>query len=354
MHKLARLKHAPNIVNQLKKQFVHEHTTVQLINANGLLAHTCFFGIFLYIDMPMLALVNVVSITIWLTAIFLTYKAYIRISVVITTIEVAAHATIATIALGLGSGFHLYLWPAALLMCIIPAQYGKVAFVCLATIIVPLLLLNLYAPYQYPEYEALYEYLHAFNLFSAAVPFIFIASVIRSIYRHNFNNVSWQANQDQLTGLINRRRALEIIELARAEQQTVCLALGDIDKFKQVNDTLGHAAGDDVLVNIAHFSQAQLKGVGQCCRWGGEEFLFIFIGQSFQRSVDKMEEVCDQLPKKVVIDALQRSITCSFGVTEILPEESTANALARADEFMYHAKRNGRAQVISFLISSTS
>ena len=337
--------------NNLRKRSHHiiddEATTLQLINVNGLLAHVCFIFLFLVLDIAWLALVNVISVVAWSISIILTILHRYRESILLIAFEISSHAAIATIELGLAAGFHLYLWPAVLLMCVIPARNNVASYVCLGMILFPLLLLNLFAPFEKSEYLSLYTPLFVFNLILASIPFIIIAAIVRLIYLHNVANMKKQAETDELTGLMNRRRGMEYLKSCVEDSQPVCIALADIDHFKQVNDSFGHQIGDNVLISLSNLLKQRIKTPAASCRWGGEEFLFIFPTTELEQAAKLLHELCLEIPEAVKVKGVDRPITCSFGLIQIIENEPIHHAIARVDTFLYQAKDSGRFQVKS-------
>lgn len=155
------------------------------------------------------------------------------------------------------------------------------------------------------------------------------------------------AINDELTGLANRRHMQERLEQERNRcERTGCrfsIAIIDLDHFKRINDTRGHAAGDDVLRAFAAESVATLRGADLLSRWGGEEFLLLLPdtrGDQAQASVMRLLEHVRGLPFPGGL-----SLSFSSGVTEYRPGETVPQTLARADRQMYAAKQAGRDTV---------
>ncbi len=152
---------------------------------------------------------------------------------------------------------------------------------------------------------------------------------------------------DELTGLPNRRSIMEALAwstaLAERDVTPFCIALIDLDHFKQVNDSLGHAAGDAVLQRFALIAGGTIREIDLLGRWGGEEFLLILPGVSPTTA----QAVLQRLQAAVRDSILEgHPVTCSAGVAGFRRGESSATLLARADERMYAAKHAGRDQVV--------
>ena len=158
-----------------------------------------------------------------------------------------------------------------------------------------------------------------------------------------------EATRDSLTGLLNRRAVMEKLshELERAtrDEKPLSLMLLDLDHFKSVNDSCGHAAGDEVLREAARRMQKAMRSYDAVGRYGGEEFLLIAPGCSEQHSLTLAERV----RAAIANCAIQTShsslqITCSMGVvvSEGKEEESAESLIHRADQALYRAKARGR------------
>ena len=154
---------------------------------------------------------------------------------------------------------------------------------------------------------------------------------------------------DALTELNNRRSAdkkLEEIRLKAVEMgMKYCVCIGDIDFFKKVNDTYGHEMGDVVLCSVAEKLRKGMAGKGFAARWGGEEFLLIFENRELDIACRELSMILDEV-RTIYVPDTDRQITMSFGLTELIPGESTDDSLNRADTNLYEAKESGRNQII--------
>jgi diguanylate cyclase len=159
------------------------------------------------------------------------------------------------------------------------------------------------------------------------------------------------AARDELTGLANRRHALEL--LGQAERRTdrvtneSCVAMIDLDHFKGVNDALGHSAGDDVLRTFANHASTVLRESDMLARWGGEEFLLLMPDTSQEESaqvVERFRAVFSQPGQWHWKPDL--SVTFSAGLTQHRPGETMEKTVARADLALYQAKAQGRNLIV--------
>jgi diguanylate cyclase (GGDEF)-like protein len=147
---------------------------------------------------------------------------------------------------------------------------------------------------------------------------------------------------DALTGLRNRRFFDEVIDhelnLHRRYGTPLSVLFLDIDKFKSINDTLGHAAGDRTLREVATFLQRKIRDADYVFRWGGDEFLLLLScreDEALRRGLDLQNEF-----RATAAATLAKDVRLSFGCAEVSPLAESANdALKLADERMYANKR---------------
>ena len=159
------------------------------------------------------------------------------------------------------------------------------------------------------------------------------------------------ATRDELTGLPNRRHMMELMEqeLRRCVRSghTFCLAVIDIDHFKQVNDTHGHGVGDEVLTQLAYEMQGALRLSDVLARWGGEEFVAMLSDSRAALARGGVERVRDTVAGlSCQAEGVVLQVTVSIGLAEHHAGESVAQTLARADRALYEAKAKGRNQVV--------
>jgi diguanylate cyclase (GGDEF)-like protein len=164
------------------------------------------------------------------------------------------------------------------------------------------------------------------------------------------------ATQDPLTGLLNRRGMQTQLqsEWMRAKRYGLPFSVIslDVDHFKRINDDFGHDAGDRVLVAVARVLSGEVRETDGIARMGGEEFLVLMPGTRAEVEgvalATRLRQVLNSTPVEVEA-GLQVTVTASWGVSGILPQDSGAeDVLRRADEALYQGKRSGRDRVVLF------
>ena len=168
-----------------------------------------------------------------------------------------------------------------------------------------------------------------------------------------YRQVEQLAGTDPLTGLHNRRQffklSTDLFDAARETNQPLAALMVDIDHFKGINDTHGHAAGDDVIREVAGRLRSMLRETDVLGRYGGEEFVLILPGHA----AGALASLGERLRRCVADAAVQTrsgplDVTISVGTTHLRPKDRTLDdALARADTALYQAKQNGRNRVVT-------
>ncbi|SIQ68160.1 GGDEF domain-containing protein [Marinobacterium stanieri] len=172
--------------------------------------------------------------------------------------------------------------------------------------------------------------------------------------------MTYLAEHDALTGLANRRHFQAAARrLLRQCTQSLCVAIGDIDHFKQVNDRYGHAEGDQVLVNLSKHLSEGLRESDVLARFGGEEFAIILPISSLEDGQAVLDKLRLQISSQHLTPDTHTDLTMSFGIALIDNSQMTCDAsdqqietlldaaLVAADQALYTAKRKGRNQVVA-------
>lgn len=169
--------------------------------------------------------------------------------------------------------------------------------------------------------------------------------------RQQLHELRKTTNTDPLTGIGNRKYLEGHLRAALAEnsgsENGEALLFMDIDHFKEVNDTYGHDMGDKVLHMVAATLKQNIRSTDWLGRWGGEEFVAILNDVG---SVSDLMEVCNKLrilveSSHLVLDGKRIWVTISIGATMLLPDDTDASFIKRADALMYQSKKAGRNRV---------
>lgn len=162
------------------------------------------------------------------------------------------------------------------------------------------------------------------------------------------------AHSDPLTGLPNRRlfykRLDALVEPGLRKQGAFAVMLVDLDHFKQVNDTLGHGAGDLLLLEVAIRMQARIRELDTVARLGGDEFGIILLGlQSASQAASVAQKLLSGLLEPFELEGHKVTISASLGIG-LCPQDATdtADIVRCADTAMYAAKHAGRNQFLFY------
>jgi diguanylate cyclase (GGDEF)-like protein/PAS domain S-box-containing protein len=158
-----------------------------------------------------------------------------------------------------------------------------------------------------------------------------------------FQKTQLQASTDSLTGLINRRSAEELMRSLLRSRRAFALALGDLDHFKQLNDTHGHEAGDRALRLFADVARRGIRDLDTIARWGGEEFVVLLPDLDRFGAVEVLERMRAALARAHPGETPR--FTVSFGVSDTQQAQSASLLFRVADEGLYAAKLAGRDRV---------
>ncbi|MGN0606918.1 MAG: GGDEF domain-containing protein [Oscillospiraceae bacterium] len=259
---------------------------------------------------------------------------------------------------GAGDGFSI-LW-LMLLPALAPVVCGRKTSVIVCGLVFVLLVAALWTPLNN---LLMYEYSDSMRL---KIPLLYVAFYTTSYFlelirEYTMDMLSEAQNEykylylhDALTGIYNRYGFNQIIDekVKHINDGGLALMILDIDFFKKVNDTYGHANGDIVLCAVAQLIQMNVEEMGDVCRWGGEEFAVLLdkssdaenIAENIRKSVQEFTVPGDEHDINVTI-----SIGLSI-VKESMKKIDIAKLVTDTDNCLYNAKRNGRNQVISCIM----
>jgi diguanylate cyclase len=165
------------------------------------------------------------------------------------------------------------------------------------------------------------------------------------------DRASSEARHDPLTGALNRKGLDESMErelsTVRRKETPLCVSLLDIDNFKKLNDSLGHDTGDAALNHLATVARESMRPQDTLARYGGEEFVILLPDTTLEKGIEAMTRLQRELTKRFFLAGTEKVlITFSAGVAQLGDGEAGADAIKRADEAMYLAKRAGKNRVL--------
>jgi len=199
-----------------------------------------------------------------------------------------------------------------------------------------------------------YVYLWPVNLLLQASAFSTVSLLALTI-RRRLDREQQLARLDPLTQLANSRAFFERarVEIARARrfQRPLSVAYLDLDNFKQVNDTLGHETGDELLKTVAQTLTTTTRATDLAARLGGDEFGLLFPELSAEMCQPLVERVCQRVAED--LRAQHWPVTVSIGATTYLAvPDDAAGIMSHADELMYEAKKAGKNRVHFEVVAS--
>jgi diguanylate cyclase (GGDEF)-like protein len=199
--------------------------------------------------------------------------------------------------------------------------------------------------YVQSSYAAVSQALGA--VFLVAIALLIMVMIVRDVLA----DATAKSETDGLSGLLNRRgfelHAQDTLRHAARQGMTTSLVIADLDDFKSINDSFGHASGDRVIEAFAALLREAASGNGVVGRIGGEEFAILLPGSHLAAArlfAEGTRSAFGALPIAGLPD--DRRCTASFGVAELNPGESFSELMSRADHALYGAKKSGRDRVL--------
>ena len=312
-----------------------------------------YIALFVWLGSWPLTLVNVGSIALYLAAYALIRHRKNAWGLTLIWLEVAAHTALGSLLIGWESGFHYYLL--LFVPAIVVANAGRYAVPFVVALLAYYLglwalcnHLGTLAPLA-GKGQQIVNWIHICIAFA-------LSAALAGHYRRTIviaeNKLLKMATLDGLTGLYNRShfqsQARHALAVCERTQEPVALLLCDIDHFKHVNDTHGHAVGDQVLQATAKIMTQNMRAGDLLARWGGEEFLALLPRTSptaALEAAERIREAVEAFTLSVSDTNTQVRVTISFGVSSVRCLDDLQAATARADQALYASKDNGRNRV---------
>lgn len=334
---------------------------VEIITALCLLIHSGYGVFFWFAHIPHLAIMNAISVGLYIFIFYLTTKGFFKTPAIIAFFEVLTTVVVTSVTVGWNYGFFLYA------ICLVPLVFfcnlksKLIAFTSCSidflVFIVTFVICNRREAF-YSSNHLLMEVMFVINAvicFSllALLSYVYSktsASTNRHLYEKN-KNLQILASTDPLTGLFNRRTMFLKINEEKAKATDgveFSLVLIDVDNFKRINDEHGHQTGDKVLKKVCEIIRNTLRKDDIICRWGGEEILILLpatnilagetVAEKLRREIEGTHDFSDE--KEVLI-------TVTAGVCSSKDEDNISELINLVDKCLYRGKSQGKNCVVS-------
>lgn len=333
------------------------------------LVHLFFMCLFLALGIRVLYIYNFV-VVLFYAGIAMTTARVARYNYIFaaTFVEILLHSMLASLMLGWEWGFMTYtlgLVPASFYIAY-TVDYFKKKFriPAIATMIVfaDFLIIREICKRRGPYFDpgvssGVINGVYLFNMMLTfallwAVACLFSLEVYYMQHNLENENISLEklANFDPLTHLLNRRSMDVYLEethyRAIKKNEDFCIIMADIDDFKKVNDTYGHAAGDKVLIEVSDIITKAVRDNDRVCRWGGEEIV-VLIRSDMENAKGVARRICREIAARDIdIGRTMICVTMTLGVAKYRDGETIDEVVGRADRCLYDGKQNGKNMVV--------
>lgn len=342
----------------------NKNSRFRIVYFFGLIIH-CFYVIFFSVfSVPELLCFNIVSVSLYLFgAVFISKVDKTLVWLLILYAEIMLHGIMCSVFLGWTYGFGLYcmiLIPVSFFVLLMDKSIKKPVLLSSVLSVIDIIVMTATRAYAYAA-DPIYVFpsevsivISCFNmimsdiaLLTFSVLFILKIKSDLSLLQNKNEELDMLANYDKLTGLRNRHNMTEIFESYEKSTKPYCISLGDIDDFKHVNDTYGHAAGDKVLIAVSNVIKKHVGDNGVVCRWGGEEILLILNGTT-NECIALNEKIRLEIQNmKLSFERRDIRVTMTFGLCDYGDAMNIEKLISIADKRLYVGKGNGKNQVVS-------
>ncbi|MGR9087089.1 MAG: GGDEF domain-containing protein [Gammaproteobacteria bacterium] len=330
------------------------YLVINTIGYVGTTVHLILVPLFYWLDLRLLALFNMFSSIMWISAWLINNRGKHQEAIILMTIEVILHTLLVVPVVGWHSGFQYYLFAA------IPFTLFNNKLEGYAIVLVSLLMCFIFiALNAYTHGKDTTEILSAdlasiinnINIIISFTALCVISYYFRIASLSLEKELEKQAHTDPLTGLLNRRRMRDFLEqqgtLSSHNRSALTLVFVDIDYFKQFNDTYGHHCGDFIIGAAAEFMKSQLRKDDAIARWGGEEFLIVLPDTDIDGARIIAEKIRTAIAgKEFHFGGRVFKITMTFGLSQYHSGHTIEDCLKLADMALYKGKEAGRNLVM--------
>lgn len=351
----------------LEPDFKKSYFLIYLMLAGNVITHTMYIFFFKHVGSDFMSIINVFSVLFYVTLylVFLLRKTLRVLN--IAFYEVCIQAFLASITLGLNSGFELF--P----VCTVFAGYHLVSItksrkvnayflICFAFVLLlsmrflpaatDLSFLQVYPDKSSLDFIYIYNSIVAFTMVSL-IMFIFFSDLKSDEEKLKLQNtkLSELANMDSLTHLLNRRAMKQRLEAALASKHNYnvefVIAIVDIDDFKKINDHYGHDCGDTVLKKVVHIISENVRETDYVARWGGDEILILFNKSSMDGAFSSINRIHKEIGgTPFIYNGQSLAVTITIGVCPSENYFMYQDIILEADRRLYDGKHKGKNCIV--------
>ena len=338
-------------VDSLSEKNVHKLTyaanTALLVIVLGLMLF------FKKLEADFLVYFSIPTLCVYIFTYFLIYKDKLDIYVWIVYSMIILYMGVTTVCLGESYGFHLYCFsmiPVIYAIDYVSFRIGrrtvKSLYISICVAVFYFIFMG-YVRVKGPVYDRDNKYAIFFLITNSLIVFWFLVLYLNAMVRSiivSETKLTKMAHKDRLTELYNRHYMLDRLEEVSSEKETAVLAMADIDDFKKINDVYGHNAGDEVLKTVSRKMKEVCAGC-DIARWGGEEFLILFGGNSGVTEIlEKMRS--DIASSPVEFEGQIINVTVTVGMAGGKKDQSIDEWIQDVDNKLYIGKNSGKNRVI--------
>lgn len=332
------------------------------------MVHIFYVCFFFYLDMPILYIYNMASVIFYIFSANIKNENYYSIVYTGCFVEICIHALMTSCLLPYDCGFAAFcviISPVAFYMAFSLSAFRRnmltpsVYAVCSAIVFVICPFLRLHVDSFYTQMTerqmailfGLNSFIIFFTLLFSSILFVYEIRYHQAILKNKNRYLDTLASLDPLTMLLNRRRMQDFMDQAFLDAadgaHPFCLVLCDIDDFKKINDTYGHACGDQVLIHIAEIIRSNVRRDDNVCRWGGEEILLLLhTDPKHAREIaERIRKEVEETPTISLNHRIHHTLT--LGIASYEKDVPLDTLIRLADNRLYTGKRTGKNVVIS-------
>ena len=328
-----------------------------------LIMHVIYLITFLYLGITMFVVLNIGSLFLYVY--LYTHKFHLTPNKHYFSLvaEILLHMSLAVVFFGWDYGFQyfiIFLFTAIYIKVINRVKYLDIYSVFEIVLFVGL---RIYTYFCEPVYvnvvpQFVTQIACILNIMIFFVGMFILAKAVnnsnllyRTLLSKDNEELEELAQEDFLTGLSNRRSLYNQFEYMHYEAEgefSCCVAIGDIDDFKQINDAFGHEIGDAILVQMSKIIKSMTRENDIVCRWGGEEIVIVMPNMPKDLAYVRLEKIRQKIAESSVkSNGDEVFTTITFGLYYHFGRCDLEQLVSKADQLLYMGKRNGKNQVVA-------